>query len=47
MQGPNIGPLADDLYGSLHQIYKKPEAITGDELNKLNRTVENPGRTVR
>jgi cell division protein FtsL len=29
MQGPNIGPLADDLYGSLHQIYKKPDAITG------------------
>jgi len=23
MQGPNIGRLEDDLYGLLHQIYKK------------------------
>jgi uncharacterized protein YukE len=29
MQGPNIGPLADDLYASLHQIYKKSDPITG------------------
>lgn len=29
MQAPNIGPLADDLYACLHQIYKKPDALPG------------------
>ncbi|MCL5226372.1 hypothetical protein M4Z12_09735 [Pseudomonas sp. In614] len=27
MRAPNIGPLADDLYACLHQIYKKADAL--------------------